>query len=834
MTPDKRIQEFDTTPDMKFANTPSSPLVSPVAVKAVCGQIEHPDALLSDDSQTTRMISSASDKPFIILDMGPSSIGGYPLLDVTALSAKAQIRIAYACWYPYILDSEHGEKGDCARRFNNTYLKVDLPVMPASPDRHEVHTIHAPGTVTHPLLQGQYRWVRIQLDTPDTEIEVRTFQVQHVQDSTPFKGSFESDNPDLNRLWQASAYTAQIGAIPCSHTWDIVQNRLALRKLTKGHDAGILGRGDSWCDYDFSFTCALYHNPHFPTGIGWMVRAADRDHGYVCRLFSSGSLRIEQRSGTDTTVLAQTEIDPVEYEARLAITTSVQADTIDVRINDNTVLTVKDSTHPRGTIGFCMEDEHRAMVDSVTVTAPHGDILFEDTFSANLDSWEFDRSPYFLSDGAYRDRLPWVGDLYWGGRNVYYATGETICMKETLNIHRIHQTPQGFIWGTAYPEDKKQPASNDYGYWPSDEYSLWFAPVVADYLLFTGDTAYAAELFPSAKKSVDYALKRLDEKGLFRQEKETAMGQGGGYEFGSLMEATSSYINILLHHALKSVAVLASSAGAPEEAGHYARKAEKLRQTVMETFWDAEKGYLHSRPGNSHFFFQPNALALELGFVSPAQAERIAAVLPEHKATGKFMGTAASGLYQYGLDQPAGDILLGKKSPWMGALSDWRGVQGAVWESCVYPPPEPAGTGYRDMSHPDNAAAHILSAHILGIIPTKPGFREFLVQPHPSGCTSVKGSVPAPGGNIGVQWEISRESGSFTLLLDSPAETIATVRLPAGDTAATALKISGTEYTFENNAWPAGSNIQSDPNHPGSICVVNITPGSHELELRYL
>ncbi len=342
-----------------------------------------------------------------------------------------------------------------------------------------------------PLLQGQFRWIRIQLDTPNTEIELRSFRVQHVQDSTPFRGSFVCDNPDLNRLWEASAYTAQIGAIPCSHTWDTVQNRLALRKLTKGHDAGILRRGESWSDYDVRFTCALYHNPNFPTGIGWMVRAADRDHRYVCRLMKSGSLQIENRSGTKSTVLATATIEPVEYESPLQITTSVRTDSIQIRINDNTVLTAADTTYPTGTIGFSMEDEHRAMVDVVTVTTPHGDILFEDTFSTGLDSWGFDRSPYFLSDGAYRDRLPWVGDLYWGGRNVYYTTGENICMKETLDIHRIHQTPEGFVWGTAYPEDTQVPESSDYGYWPSDEYSLWYAPVVADYLLFTGDTGHA-------------------------------------------------------------------------------------------------------------------------------------------------------------------------------------------------------------------------------------------------------------------------------------------------------------------------------------------------------
>lgn len=56
---------------------------------------------------------------------------------------------------------------------------------------------------------------------------------------------------------------------------------------------------------------------------------------------------------------------------------------------------------------------------------------------------------------------------------------------------------------------------------------------------------------------------------------------------------------------------------------------------------------------------------------------------------------------------------------------------------------------------------------MLGVMPLKPGFTEFLVKPHPGDCCRASGEVPTPGGMITVRWE-KTEQGS-TLFIRYPA-----------------------------------------------------------------
>ena len=66
------------------------------------------------------------------------------------------------------MDPEFGERGDFPRRYANTYLGFDLPVLPGNPGRYELYSINRTGEFMYPLIQGQERWVRIQLETEGT------------------------------------------------------------------------------------------------------------------------------------------------------------------------------------------------------------------------------------------------------------------------------------------------------------------------------------------------------------------------------------------------------------------------------------------------------------------------------------------------------------------------------------------------------------------------------------------------------------------------------------------------------------------------------------------
>ena len=109
------------------------------SVHFIDGKVTNARHILVDDGMSTRLdYPVGGSRPELILDMGPGSVGGYPIFKVTAKEGQPVLRIAYGNWYPYLVDPTYGDKGDCIRRYNDTYLGVDLPVLPGNPDRYEL------------------------------------------------------------------------------------------------------------------------------------------------------------------------------------------------------------------------------------------------------------------------------------------------------------------------------------------------------------------------------------------------------------------------------------------------------------------------------------------------------------------------------------------------------------------------------------------------------------------------------------------------------------------------------------------------------------------------
>ena len=64
--------------------------------------------------------------------------------------------------------------------------------------------------------------------------------------------------------------------------------------------------------------------------------------------------------------------------------------------------------------------------------------------------------------------------------------------------------------------------------------------------------------------------------------------------------------------------------------------------------------------------------------------------------------------------------------------------------------------GWGDDSHPDCAIADHFSAYLLGVKPTKPGYKNFSVKPQPTREVRwAKGVVPTPHGPITASWAVT-------------------------------------------------------------------------------
>jgi hypothetical protein len=154
--------------------TPTSDRVAPVGVLRQEGKVESAEAMLAGDGQSCRLsFEKGGVKPVVVLDFGKQSVGGYAVFTVTAKTGAPVVRLSYAC-HP----DGTGETGDFTRESSARYMgpTVDLPVLPANINRHEIYSIPRTGEFIAPLIQGQARYVRVQLDSPETAVDRRLWE----------------------------------------------------------------------------------------------------------------------------------------------------------------------------------------------------------------------------------------------------------------------------------------------------------------------------------------------------------------------------------------------------------------------------------------------------------------------------------------------------------------------------------------------------------------------------------------------------------------------------------------------------------------------------------
>lgn len=720
----------------------------------------------------------------VILDMGQNSPGGYPVFCVAGYKGSAVLRISYADWYDLIVDEKYGKIGDF-RRGCCKYLGVELPVLPGNPNRFELYTINRTGEYLYPLIQGQQRFVMITLEGNDCEVELSDFYIYYTSAMNRYDGCFYCNQDNINKLWFASTYTVLLASIDNSHAFEIINQKMLVRALTKDNPAGIYRNGTEWKDYTFTFRVQIAKNPDCESGIGWLVYAKNRDNALHIRLDLDGNLHVMERiDGVNFYLQEKKFIGKRLCDNRpYTIKTVLDKDTVAVFLDDAEIHRFTQTRFQGGTIGFCQAPEKWAFVENLIV-AQNGKILWADDFTGNLDSYLYTKSKKFIADGAKRDRLPWIGDLDWAGRNVYYAFQNFDYMKESLKMFAFNQTPDGFVWGTCYPENRTKPLKGQYGYYESDIFSAWFVPTLADYLLFTGDVDTAKKLFRNVVADLNYLWQYVEADGLFFQRYETSKGLWDHVlnDYG-----VYTYNNMVIQLAFTKGAYIANVVGAFDMQQLFHKRAEIMKKAILDNLWNEEKGYFRAGKNNDKFCAISNSMGIALKYVSAENAKRLAlnmlSYYTNHLVYGKVVLHFIRGCYEYELDDIAFQTLTGDTGTdsnnnfrvnWLKAITDKRGPS-TVSECQIYSEQHfnADGEGWGDRSHPDTGAAHILSGYILGVQPLTTGFKTFLVKPNMYGIDYCEGLIPTPYGNIYCSCE--KANGKIHVLVNHPQGTCPTI-----------------------------------------------------------
>ncbi|PTX98952.1 family 78 glycoside hydrolase catalytic domain [Opitutus sp. ER46] len=230
---------------------------------------------------------------------------------------------------------------------------------------------------------------------------------------------------------------------------------------------------------------------------------------------------------------------------------------------------------------------------------------------------------------------------------------------------------------------------------------------------------------------------------------------------------------------------LATAIGRPDEAKKYAAEQAQVTAAWRQAFLQPDGSILES----SQTGF---ALAFTMGLIPDAQRAAAATRFVDeirkqdwHLATG-FIGTPRllPALHEAGRNDVAYRLLQTRTYPsWLfqvtlGATTMWERWDGWTPDR---------GFQTIDMNsfnhYAFGAVAEYLYRTVLGINTDGPGFRRIQIAPYPGGTlTHASGHYDAPTGRIQSSWRL--DQGTLTLRVQIPANTTATVRVPATDTAA--------------------------------------------------
>jgi hypothetical protein len=396
-----------------------------------------------------------------------------------------------------------------------------------------------------------------------------------------------------------------------------------------------------------------------------------------------------------------------------------------------------------------------------------------------------------LTDGAKRDRDPYVGDVAVSGRTDYLTHAVGDAAKNVLADLADHQRADGWI----------PPASINGYTLPLFDYPLYWVTSSWDYLLYTGDTAYGTTYYPNLVKVLDTWYPSVtDANGLLQKGLNGTSGYGDYAFLGRTGEVT--YYNALYVMALQNAAALATALGHSDDAARWSARATTVAAAINTHLWDANAGaYLDSAVGAVRHGQDGNGYAVLTGVADAPRASSVLGYLATNNAT------------PYGNSFMDNDTLVSDGSQRVYAFTSYPEIQARFrtgqadsaidqikrmygWMTTHDPGItswEGIGAGGSMYEGPYTSAAHgwstgvlpALTNDLLGATPTGPGFATWSVSPNPGSVRWARGQLPTPHGPLRVDW--TNGAHVFALTIDAPRGTSGVVTVPTNGKAVRVL-----------------------------------------------
>ncbi len=410
-----------------------------------------------------------------------------------------------------------------------------------------------------------------------------------------------------------------------------------------------------------------------------------------------------------------------------------------------------------------------------------------------------------LTDCPHREKLGWLEQNHLNGPSLRYEwTLDRLAAKNVRDMAEA-QTSEGLIPNIA-PEYTVFKGN----YRAAAEWGASFILVPWQQYLFTGDDSLLREQYPAMARYFAY-LESRTAGGLLQE------GLGDWYdvtlEKPGRANLTPGPITATAHYYQDAtiLAKVAALLGRPDDAKMYRSRAEEIRAVFNREFFKPDAPELYGTGSQTSF-----ALPLALGLVAPENRDRVlAALLREIETRGHFSTGAIGTRYLFRTLTDAGRSDLIYRTITNPAIPGYaRQLQlGATSLAESWG----AWTGASQNHFFLGFVTEWLYRDLAGIAPdeTEPGFKHTIIRPNPvPGLEWVEAEHESAHGRVSVRWE--QRAGRFRLRATVPANTTATVCLPAREGAAVKVNDSG--------------GVTSLPRE-GDRAIYHVESGVHEFEV---
>jgi alpha-L-rhamnosidase len=398
-----------------------------------------------------------------------------------------------------------------------------------------------------------------------------------------------------------------------------------------------------------------------------------------------------------------------------------------------------------------------------------------------------------IVDGAKRDRSVWSGDLAVQGPVIYYSTGATEYMRESLRLLGSYGSADGRVstnLPSEWPVGTGPTAASESKIY-SANYTLWWAKALAGYYLYTGDKKFLKDEWPILTKELDWSAKQVGRDGFFITDQKN--GLDWDYYDGPKVGAVTAF-NALYYRVLIDSATLADELGQDSQARKYRGQAEGIKEAINGKLFNSQTGVFDASDVERGGVAQDaNVFATAFGLAPQDKAQSILAKLkqalwtkngPKPFSDAKYKPyispyvTGFELLARLGVDDShnASELM---SSLWGTMIAPGDFQSGAIWEAIALDG-KPALGKSTSLAHGWAAMpAPALSSLVLGIQPVSAGYATWRIQPHPGDLQWAEGRAPTPRGPIDVAWSHAQTTSQFNMRVSAPADTSGQIAVPS-------------------------------------------------------